>query len=242
MGNEGNRLSEEQVWMIRELAATGMKQKEIAKRVGCSRMTVSRRLSEMRGTQTVEPSRSKTLTPEEQADLMSMVADGYELEELAPGFGCDVDTLAYYVRKLKRSEMREKEREDKIVCGDKFNGLLLDRGNGDYHGTFRNADGTFEHMDLRGVSRDDAKAEYERWRSVMSDRDETYSAVFDKKKPEAEEEKPTTTVEHFMGKVYLVMRDAVSVVPFVDEESAFDLAAKVESLTGQRMTVMEVPV
>ena len=88
---------------------------------------------------------------------MELVADGYELATLAPDFGCDEETLAYYVRKHQRAESREREREDRIVCGDKFSGLLLDRGNGDFHGTYRNVDGTFEHMDLHAFSRDDGK-------------------------------------------------------------------------------------
>ena len=166
-----------------------------------------------------------------------MVADGYELEQLAPDFGCDVDTLAYYVRKLKRQENREKERESKIVCGDKFSGLLLDRGNGDYHGTYRNVDGTFEHMDLHAFSRDDARAEYEKWRGQMESRDEMYQAVFDKPKQEVEQ-KPETCG----GRLFLVMQEAMSVVPFADEDAALDLAAKVEALTGVRMTVREVAI
>lgn len=134
-------------------------------------------------------------------------------------------------------ESRDKERESKIVCGDKFSGLLLDRGNGDYHGTYRNSDGTFEHMDLHAFSRDDAKAEYEKWRGQMESRDEMYQAVFTKHEPEQEPE-----VKPVSGKLFLVMQEAVSVVPFSDEDAALDLATKVEALTGVRMTVREVAI
>lgn len=239
--SRGSNLTSEQIAKIYELAEQGMTQQRIAKEVGCTQATVSRRLIEWKGsgsTTTVDEfKRGKTLTPEEQADLIDMVADGYELEQLAPDFGCDVDTLAYYVRKHKRQESRDKERESKIVCGDKFSGLLLDRGNGDYHGTYRNVDGTFEHMDLHAFSRDDAKAEYEKWRGQMESRDEMYQAVFDKPKQEVEQ-KPETCG----GRLFLVMQEAMSVVPFGDEDAALDLAAKVEALTGVRMTVREVAI
>lgn len=239
MGRKSN-LTDEQIEMIYKLADEGMSQVGIAEKVGCTQATVSRWLVKRKGktAATVDDfKRGKTLTPEEQSDLMDMVADGYELEQLAPDFGCDVETLAYYVRKLRRQENREKERESKIVCGDKFSGLLLDRGNGDYHGTYRNSDGTFEHMDWHAFSRDDAKAAYEKWREQMTSRDETYQAVFDKPEP-----KPELTPEPVHGKLFLVMQEAVSVVPFGDEDSALDLAAKVEALTGVRMTVREVAV
>lgn len=227
-------LTDEQKKRILKLSADGMRQREIAKEVGTTQATVSR---VVRAAAAEEPTKHKTLTTEEQSDLMELVADGYELAALAPDFGCDEETLAYYVRKHQRAESREKEREDRIVCGDKFSGLLLDRGNGDFHGTFKNADGTFEHMDFHGLTREAARDEYGKWRQEMGERDKTYQAVFEKPEP-----KPEPTPEPVHGKLFLVMQEALSVVPFVDEDAALDLATKVEALSGVKMTVREVAV
>lgn len=217
-------LTDEQKKRILKLSADGMRQREIAEEVGTTQATVSR---VVRAAAAEEPTKHKTLTADEQSDLMELVADGYELAALAPDFGCDEETLAYYVRKHQRAESREKEREDRIVCGDKFSGLLLDRGNGDFHGTFKNADGTFEHMDLHGYTRDDAKAEYGKWRQEMGERDKTYQAVFEK--PEGK-------------RVWVVLREDASCVVLQDEGAAYDLAEQVEALSGVKMTVREVEV
>lgn len=217
-------LTDEQKKRILKLSADGMRQREIAEEVGTTQATVSRTV---RAAAAEEPTKHKTLTAEEQSDLMELVADGYELAALAPDFGCDEETLAYYVRKHQRAESREKEREDRIVCGDKFSGLLLDRGNGDFHGTFKNADGTFEHMDLHGYTRDDAKAEYGKWRQEMGERDKTYQAVFEK---------------HEGKRVWVVLREDASCVVLQDESATYDLAEQVETLSGVKMTVREVAV
>ena len=230
------RTTDEQRARIAELSAQGMKQAEIAQEVGTTQATVSRVLSKMangkpakHATPTAEQgfNRQRTLTAEEQADLMELVAEGYELAELAPDFGCDAETLEYYVRKHQRAEDRAKEREDRIVCGDKFSGLLLDQGNGDFHGTFKNADGTFEHMDLHGCTRETAKEQYERWRQEKAEADETYQAVFDR--PEGK-------------RVWVVLREDASCVVLQDEGAAYDLAEQVEALSGVKMTVREVAV
>ena len=220
-------LTDEQKKRILKLSADGMRQREIAEEVGTTQATVSRIV---RAAAAEEPTKHKTLTAEQQTDLMELVADGYELAALAPDFGCDEETLAYYVRKHQRAESREREREDRIVCGDKFSGLLLDRGNGDFHGTFKNTDGTFEHMDLHGYTRKTAKDAYERWRQEMVERDETYQAVF--KKPEKPEGK----------RVWVVLREDASCVVLQDEGAAYDLAEQVEALSGVKMTVREVVV
>lgn len=217
-------LTDEQKKRILKLSADGMRQREIAKEVGTTQATVSRTV---RAAAAEEPTKHKTLTADEQSDLMELVADGYELAALAPDFGCDEETLAYYVRKHQRAESREREREDRIVCGDKFSGLLLDRGNGDFHGTFKNADGTFEHIDLHGYTRETAKEQYERWRQEMGERDETYQAVFEK--PEGK-------------RVWVVLREDASCVVLQDEGAAYDLAEQVEALSGVKMTVREVMV
>ena len=220
-------LTDEQKKRILKLSADGMRQREIAEEVGTTQATVSR---VVRAAAAEEPTKHKTLTADEQSDLMELVADGYELAALAPDFGCDEETLAYYVRKHQRAESREKEREDRIVCGDKFSGLLLDRGNGDFHGTFKNADGTFEHMDLHGYTRETAKDAYERWRQEMVERDKTYQAVFEKhEKPEGK-------------RVWVVLREDASCVVLQDEGAAYDLAEQVEALSGVKMTVKEVAV
>lgn len=230
------RITNEQRARIAELSAQGMKQKDIAQEVGTTQTTVSRVLSKMangkpakHATPTAEQgfNRQRTLTAEEQADLMELVAEGYELAELAPDFGCDAETLEYYVRKHQRAEDRAKEREDRIVCGDKFSGLLLDQGNGDFHGTFKNADGTFEHVNFHGCTREVAKERYERWREEKSGADETYQAVFDR--PEGK-------------RVWVVLREDASCVVLQDEGAAYDLAEQVEALTGVEMAVREVEV
>lgn len=220
-------LTDEQRKRILKLSADGMRQREIAKEVGTTQATVSRTV---RAAAAEEPTKHKTLTADEQADLMELVADGYELAALAPDFGCDEETLAYYVRKHQRAESREREREDRIVCGDKFSGLLLDRGNGDFHGTFKNADGTFEHVDFHGLTREVARDEYGKWRKEMGERDKTYQAVFEK--PEKPEGK----------RVWVVLREDASCVVLQDEGAAYDLAEQVESLTGVEMAVREVAV
>lgn len=220
-------LTDEQKKRILKLSADGMRQREIAEEVGTTQATVSR---VVRAAAAEEPTKHKTLTADEQSDLMELVADGYELAALAPDFGCDEETLAYYVRKHQRAESREREREDRIVCGDKFSGLLLDRGNGDFHGTFKNTDGTFEHMDLHGYTRETAKEQYERWRQEMVERDKTYQAVFEK--PEKPEGK----------RVWVVLREDASCVVLQDEGAAYDLAEQVEALSGVKMTVREVAV
>lgn len=220
-------LTDEQKKRILKLSADGMRQREIAKEVGTTQATVSRIV---RAAAAEEPTKHKTLTADEQSDLMEFVADGYELAALAPDFGCDEETLAYYVRKHQRAESREREREDRIVCGDKFSGLLLDRGNGDFHGTFKNADGTFEHMDFHGLTREVARDEYGKWRQEMGERDETYQAVFDR--PEKPEGK----------RVWVVLREDASCVVLQDEDAAYDLAEQVEALSGVKMTVREVTV
>lgn len=217
-------LTDEQKKRILKLSADGMRQREIAEEVGTTQATVSRTV---RAAAAEEPTKHKTLTADEQSDLMELVADGYELAALAPDFGCDEETLAYYVRKHQRAESREREREDRIVCGDKFSGLLLDRGNGDFHGTFKNTDGTFEHMDLHGYTREIAKEQYERWRQEMGERDETYQAVFEK---------------HEGKRVWVVLREDASCVVLQDEGAAYDLAEQVEALSGVKMTVREVAV
>lgn len=218
------RITNEQRTRIAELSAQGMKQKDIAQEVGTTQTTVSRVLSKMANR---KPVKHATLTAEQQADLMELVAEGYGLAELAPDFGCDAETLEYYVRKHQRAEDRAKEREDRIVCGDKFSGLLLDQGNGDFHGTFKNADGTFEHMDLHGYTRETAKEQYERWRQEKAEADETYRAVFDR--PEGK-------------RVWVVLREDASCVVLQDEGAAYDLAEQVEALSGIKMAVREVAV
>ena len=217
-------LTDEQKKRILKLSADGMRQREIAKEVGTTQATVSR---VVRAAAAEEPTKHKTLTTEEQSDLMELVADGYELAALAPDFGCDEETLAYYVRKHQRAESRDREREDRIVCGDKFSGLLLDRGNGDFHGTFKNTDGTFEHMDLHGYTREIAKEQYERWRQEKAEADKTYQAVFDKPKGK---------------RAWVVLREDASCVVLQDEGAAYDLADQVETLSGVKMTVREVAV
>lgn len=217
-------LTDEQKKRILKLSADGMRQREIAKEVGTTQATVSRIV---RAAAAEEPTKHATLTADEQSDLMELVADGYELAALAPDFGCDEETLAYYVRKHQRAESRDREREDRIVCGDKFSGLLLDRGNGDFHGTFKNADGTFEHMDLHGYTREIAKEQYERWRQEKAEADKTYQAVFDKPKGK---------------RVWVVLREDASCVVLQDEGAAYDLADQVETLSGVKMTVREVAV
>lgn len=217
-------LTDEQKKRILKLSADGMRQREIAEEVGTTQATVSRIV---RAAAAEEPTKHKTLTADEQSDLMELVADGYELAALAPDFGCDEETLAYYVRKHQRAESREKEREDRIVCGDKFSGLLLDRGNGDFHGTFKNTDGTFEHMDLHGYTREIAKEQYERWRQEKAEADKTYQAVFDKPKGK---------------RVWVVLREDASCVVLQDEGAAYDLAEQVEALSGVKMIVREVAV
>lgn len=217
-------ITNEQRARIAELSAQGMKQKDIAREVGTTQTTVSRALSKMANK---KPAKHATLTAEQQADLMELVAEGYELAALAADFGCDVETLEYYVRKHQRAEDRAKDREDRIVCGDKFSGLLLDQGNGDFHGTWKNADGTFEHVNFHGCTREVAKERYERWREEKSGADETYRAVFDKPKGK---------------RVWVVMREDAKCVFLQDEDAAYDLAKQVESLTGVKMTVREVGV
>lgn len=218
------RITNEQRARIAELSAQGMKQKDIAQEVGTTQTTVSRTV---RAAKAKEPVRQRTLTAEQQADLVELVADGYDLATLAPDFGCDVDTLAYYVRKHQRAEDRERDREDRIVCGDKFSGLLLDQGNGDFHGTWKNADGTFEHVNFHGCTRETAKEQYERWRQEKAEADETYQAVFER--PEGK-------------RVWVVLREDASCVVLQDEGAAYDLAEQVETLTGVKMTVKEVAV
>lgn len=191
---------------------------KIAEMFGTTQTTVSRALRNR------EPVKSKTLTPEEQADLIELVGEGCPLDELAAGFDCDVETLEYYVRKHRRAESRAKEREDRIVCGDKFSGMLLDRGGGEFHATFKNADGTFEHMDLHGCTRELAKDEYERWTAQMDRRDGDYQAVFNKPK-EA---------------VWLVMPETANMVPFTSEGAANTFAEQVQALTGVGMVVRMV--
>lgn len=217
-------LTDDQRKRILKLSADGMRQREIAEEVGTTQATVSRTV---RAAAAEEPTKHKTLTTEEQSDLMELVADGYELAALAPDFGCDEETLAYYVRKHQRAESRDREREDRIVCGDKFSGLLLDRGNGDFHGTFKNTDGTFEHMDLHGYTRETAKEQYERWRQEKAEADKTYQAVFDKPKGK---------------RVWVVLREDASCVVLQDEGAAYDLAEQVEALSGVKMTVSEMEV
>lgn len=217
-------LTDEQKKRILKLSADGMRQREIAEEIGTTQATVSRIV---RAAAAEEPTKHKTLTADEQSDLMELVADGYELAALAPDFGCDEETLAYYVRKHQRAESREREREDRIVCGDKFSGLLLDRGNGDFHGTFKNVDGTFEHMDLHGYTRETAKEQYERWRQEKAEADKTYQAVFEK---------------HEGKRVWVVLREDASCVVLQDEGAAYDLAEQVEALSGVKMTVREVVV
>lgn len=222
------RTTDEQRARIAELSAQGMKQAEIAQEVGTTQATVSRVLSRVdKPSKPSEPAKHATLTAEQQADLMELVADGYGLAELAPDFGCDAETLEYYVRKHQRAENRAKEREDRIVCGDKFSGLLLDQGNGDFHGTWKNADGTFEHMNLHGYTRETAKEQYERWRQEKAEADKTYQAVFDKPKGK---------------RVWVVLREDASCVVLQDEGAAYDLAEQVEALSGVKMTVREVVV
>lgn len=224
-------LTNEQRERILRMSADGMKQREIAQAVGTTQTTVSRTV---RAAKAKEPVRQKTLTAEQQADLVELVADGYDLATLAPDYGCDVDTLAYYVRKHQRAEDRERDREDRIVCGDKFSGLLLDQGNGDFHGTWKNADGTFEHVNFHGCTRETAKERYERWREEKSGADETYRAVFER--PEEPEG------AHETRKVYVVLRADANYVLVEDEGAAYDLAEQVESLTGVEMAVREVEV
>ena len=219
------RTTDEQRARIAELSAQGMKQAEIAREVGTTQATVSRVLSRI--DKPSEPAKHATLTAEQQADLMELVAEGYGLAELAPDFGCDAETLEYYVRKHQRAENRAKEREDRIVCGDKFSGLLLDQGNGDFHGTWKNADGTFEHMNLHGYTRETAKECYERWRQEKAEADKTYQAVFDKPKGK---------------RVWVVLREDASCVVLQDEGAAYDLAEQVEALSGIKMAVREVAV
>lgn len=228
------RITNEQRARIAELSAQGMKQKDIAQEVGTTQTTVSRVLSKMANGKPAKHAtaeqgfnRQRTLTAEQQADLMELVAEGYELAELAPDFGCDAETLEYYVRKHQRAEDRAKEREDRIVCGDKFSGLLLDQGNGDFHGTWKNADGTFEHVNFHGCTRETAKEQYERWRQEKAEADETYQAVFDR--PEGK-------------RVWVVLREDASCVVLQDEGAAYDLAEQVEALSGIKMTVREVAV
>ena len=232
------RTTDEQRARIAELSAQGMKQAEIAREVGTTQATVSRVLSRLdkpsKPSKPSEPAKHATLTAEQQADLMELVAEGYGLAELAPDFGCDAETLEYYVRKHQRAENRAKEREDRIVCGDKFSGLLLDRGNGDFHGTFKNADGTFEHVNFHGCTREVAKERYERWREERSGADETYRAVFER--PEEPEVAPE------VRKIYVVLRADANYVLVEDEGAAYDLAEQVESLTGVEMAVREVEV
>ncbi|MBQ1840915.1 MAG: helix-turn-helix domain-containing protein [Atopobiaceae bacterium] len=217
-------LTDEQKKRILKLSADGMRQREIAEEVGTTQATVSRTV---RAAAAEEPTKHKTLTAEEQSDLMELVADGYELAALAPDFGCDEETLAYYVRKHQRAESREREREDRIVCGDKFSGLLLDRGNGDFHGTFKNADGTFEHVDFHGLTREVARDEYGKWRQEMGERDKTYQAVFDKSDGRT---------------LWFVIPEGVSAVLCKSEQEAMVLAENVFLLSGVKMTVSEVEV
>lgn len=222
------RITNEQRARIAELSAQGMKQAEIAQEIGTTQATVSRVLSRVdKPSEHSEPAKHATLTAEQQADLMELVADGYGLAELAPDFGCDAETLEYYVRKHQRAENRAKEREDRIVCGDKFSGLLLDQGNGDFHGTWKNADGTFEHMNLHGYTRETAKEQYERWRQEKAEADKTYQAVFDKPKGK---------------RVWVVSRADASCALLESEDAANELAEQITALTGVKMAVREVVV
>ena len=225
------RMTDEQRVRIAELSAQGMKQAEIAREIGTTQATVSRVLSRLdkpsKPSKPSEPAKHATLTAEQQADLMELVAEGYGLAELAPDFGCDAETLEYYVRKHQRAENRAKEREDRIVCGDKFSGLLLDQGNGDFHGTWKNADGTFEHMNLHGYTRETAKECYERWRQEKAEADKTYQAVFDKPKGK---------------RVWVVSRTDASCALLESEDAANELAEQITALTGVKMAVREVVV
>lgn len=115
------------------------------------------------------------LKPETRADICTLLEEGVDKQEIASGLDVTVKTVESVERAMAREKAREEERvsanRDRVLAGDKYNGIFRSIAPNTFEGTCRLSDGTFERKRFEGL-RSAAQEGWEEWCAGLREREQ----------------------------------------------------------------------
>lgn len=99
--------------------------------------------------------------------ICEMLEKGCTYRQIKQDLHVSVGTISA----VKKEFYKEDDVNNRVIAGDKFNGVLEDRGKGLFVGTCRTQDGRFENRRFHFKSSNEAKKQWEEWKKSIHEKE-----------------------------------------------------------------------